>query len=90
MNTSFQVRKLGRMVPQLGHPLLLLILQLLLDLPQHFVNVLHQRPAFSFDTHFHTPPAIRGVQLVATYTTLVLSPSASDGPFLGIGPIQLQ
>src|SRR5271168_4188124 len=64
MNTRFQISKLPRMVPQLGHPLPPLILQLLLHLTQDFVNVLHQGPTRSFDTHFHTPPAIHGVYLV--------------------------
>src|ERR1022692_3598293 len=58
MNMSFQTSKLRRMVPQLGNPAFLLVLQLLLQLPQHFVNVRHHRPRGSFETHFHMPPAI--------------------------------
>ena len=87
MNTNFQISKLQRMVAQLRHPLLLLILQLLLHLPQHFVNVRHHRPRLSFNTHFHMPPAIHGVHLSAVYARLTLSTDASDDPFSGIGPL---
>jgi DDE superfamily endonuclease len=86
MNTSFQVSKLRRMVPQLGNPFHLLLLQLLLQLPQHFVNVRHHRTRRSFETHFHLPPAIRVVYLSAAYLRLTLSTDVSDGPFSGIGP----
>src|ERR1700730_12491051 len=40
MNAPFQISKLRRRVRQLGHPLRLLIPQLLLHLTQDFVNVL--------------------------------------------------
>src|SRR5476649_963384 len=90
MNTSFQISKLRRMVSQLRHPLLLLILQLLLQLPQHFVNVRHHRPRRSFDTHFHTPPAIHRIHLSSVYARLTLSTDTSDDPFSGIGHRQLE
>src|SRR5262249_26566838 len=64
MNMSFQISELGGLVSQLGDPLTLLFLQLLLYLPQHLANVFHYGPALPLHTHFHTPPAIRGVQLV--------------------------
>lgn len=64
MNLCFQIGELCRFAPQLGHPLPLPILQLLLHLPQHVVHVLHQGPTLTCDAHFHTPPAISGVLLV--------------------------
>jgi hypothetical protein len=64
MNMSFQISELRRLVSQLGDPLPLLFLQLLLYLAQHLANAFHYGPALPLHTHFHTPPAIHGVQLV--------------------------
>src|SRR5271167_202159 len=86
MNVGLQIGKLGRMVPQLGDPLLLLILQLLLHLPQHLVNVLHNKPALSLHTHFHTPPAILVVRIPISYARITLLQDPSCGRFSGIGP----
>jgi len=57
MNTSFQIGKLRRMFPQLDDPLLLLILQLLLQIPQHLVNVFYNGARLTVDTDFirHLP-----------------------------------
>src|SRR5439155_110437 len=89
MNTNFQISKSGRMVPQLGQPLRLLILQLLLHLPQHFVNVLHHGPTLSFDTHFHTPPAFHGVQLVCRLHKAYSIPKRFGWPLFGNRPDEL-
>src|SRR6185437_2799464 len=86
MNLRFQISKLGRLVPQLGHPFPLLLLQLLLHLPQHFIYVFHHWPALSLHTHFHTPPLIHRAQLACQRQVATLSTTLSLGPFLGIGP----
>jgi hypothetical protein len=69
------------MVPQLADPLLLLILQLLLHLPQHFVNVLHDRPALFLHTHFHMPPAILAIQMPPTPQASLYSQPENVAPF---------
>src|ERR1700679_3692186 len=58
MNGRFQVGKPGRLVAQLGDPQSLLILQLLLHLLQHFLDVFQHRSVFSLHAHFHLAPAI--------------------------------
>src|SRR5271163_3463850 len=86
MNTSFQISKFPRMVPQLSHPLLLLILQLLLHLPQHFVNILHHRTSPSSHSHFHTPPALHGVKLVSCLHLAYSTHNRIGWPLLGNRP----
>ncbi len=86
VHTRFQISKRRRLVPQLGEPLPLLIQQRLLHLPQHFVNVLHQGPTRFFDTHFPTPPAIPGVQLVCRLRKAYSFPKRLRWPLFGNGP----
>src|SRR5262249_49418576 len=81
MNSSFQMSKLRRLVPQLGYPLALLGLQLVLQVPQHLVHVFHDRPALPLHTHFHRSPAILGNLRSAMDTTLTLSPQPRMAPF---------
>src|SRR3954471_16767450 len=60
MDVRFQIRERRRLVPQLGDPLPLLILQVLLYLPQHLVHAFHRGAGLTLHTHFHKPPAILG------------------------------
>ena len=86
MNTSFQISKLRRMVPQLGDPLLLLILQLLLHLPQRFVNVFDHGTIRRLNTHVHTPPAIHVVQLARCLRKAYSIHGYSRWPYFGNRP----